>query len=270
MQSSNQWTPPSSSRRRYIGGGAQEATIELLHFQGDYFDPTSEPLRSQVLARLEPLGVAPDQCGIERLEQNGGMNKGMWIVHGMSRPGTLVLKLVETQRKHEGLPTDVENFTSVIQRRPNVVNDHALTFPIKIFHCVGPDDVRRHDLVVMRRAPGHGFDKVLAVKCHLGRVESLMKDMEALGRLIAQIHNVYGMQHGDLQPSNIFYEEAHDWFTLIDCGSMGPQPYACDDDLQHLIRGIALITPHMGKDFQADVKRCLETSYAQELGRLDN
>jgi len=237
--------------------------VENMAFDAESFDPTAEPLKSQVLARLESLGVDAG-CEVEVLPNAGGLNEGMWFIHGNSRQGTLVLKLVKTQRRHPMLPTDVENFMSIIQGRPTIINDHALSFPIKIFHCLGPGDDWSHDLIVMRKAPGQGFDATVAMKCALGQTESLLKDLDSLGTLLAQIHAVYGMQHGDLQPSNVFHDESNGWFSLVDCGSMGPNPYAHDDDVQHLIGGICLITPHMGEEFQAEVRQHLETSYANE------
>lgn len=235
-----------------------------LFWEGEVFDPTVQPLKSQVLAQLEVLGVSAS-CEIEELQNVGGCNEGMWRVYGESRQGTLVLKLVTTKRTHALLPTDVENMTAIIQRRPSIVNDHALTFPIKIFHCGGPGDDWSHDLIVMRKAPGQGLDATIAQKCAQGEVESLMQDLRSLGELLAQIHAVYGMQHGDLQPSNVFHDEPNGWFSLIDCGGMAPQPYADEDDVQHLVKGIALITSRMGEEFQADVKSNLEASYAQEI-----
>lgn len=253
---------PQSSKRSPLELDVLD--VENLQFEGSSCDPTVEPLRSRILTRLEPLGVVASSCQIEFLENGGGFNEGTWFLNGNSRQGTLVLKLVKTNRRHPMLPTDVENFKAIIQRHPNIINDHALSFAIKIFHCVGPGENWSHDLIVMRKAPGHGFNATVCTKCALGQVESLMKDMESLGCLLAQVHSVYGMQHGDLQPSNIFHDEANGWFTLVDCGGMGPNPYAHDDDLQHLIEGIALITQHMGEEFQGDVKRHLEASYSQE------
>lgn len=242
--------------------------IETIHFEGRCFDPTTEPLKMQLLSRLEGLGIVPSSCAIEVLRNAGGFNEGMWLLHSQSHLGTLVLKLVKTHRRHPMLPTDAENFISIIQRRPNIINDHAVTFPIKIFHCVGPGENWSHDLIVMRKAAGRGFDATVAQKCSLGQVDSLMQDLDSLGCFLAKIHTVYGMQHGDLQPSNVFYEEANGWFSVVDCGGMGPQPYANDDDLQHLIRGICLITPYMGEDFKAEVRRHLKTSYFREMDRL--
>jgi hypothetical protein len=258
----------SESTRRL--SGLKKSPLELdsfeistLRFESQLFDPKVEPLKSQVLERLQHLGVSPSDV-LEVLENAGGFNEGIWCLSGKSVQGTLVLKLVKRERRHPMLPTDVENLISIIQRRPTIINDHAVIFPIQIFHCVGPGDNWTHNLIVMRKAAGQGFDTTVARKCAHGQVASLMQDLESLGRLLAQIHAVYGMQHGDLQPSNVFHEEANGWFTLVDCGNMSPKPYVDDDDVQHLITGIGLITPHMGEDFQAEVRKNLETSYARE------
>jgi tRNA A-37 threonylcarbamoyl transferase component Bud32 len=235
-----------------------------LRFEEEVFDPCAEPLRSKVLALLESLGVHPS-CEIDVLCNLGGLNEGMWSLHGKSRQGALVLKLVQTQRRHPLLPSDVENILTIIERRPSIINEHALAFPIKILHCIGPGDNWSHDLIVMRRAPGHCLDTTLATKCALGQIDSIMQDLDQLGCLLAQIHSVYGMQHGDLQPSNVFHDEDNEWFTLIDCGGMGPNPYANDDDLHHLCEGIKLVTPNMSEEFQAEVKRHLEAGYRREM-----
>jgi hypothetical protein len=238
--------------------------VENLHFDTDVFDPTTEPLKSKVLSRLSSLGVERS-CEIESLENAGGFNEGMWLLQGTSRQGDLVLKLVKKERRHPMLPTDVENFMEIIKGRPTIINDHALSFPIKMFHCIGPGDDWSRDLIVMRRAPGRGLDTIIATKCALGQVESLMQDFDKLGCFLAQIHSVYGMQHGDLQPSNVFYDDSAGWFSLVDCGDMGPSPYAEDDDLQHLFAGIRLITPKMSEDFQKDAREHLEAGYVREM-----
>lgn len=238
--------------------------VENLHFHGDFFDPTKEPLKSQVLSRLASLGVDSD-CEIEVLNNAGGLNDGMWESEGSSRQGPLVLKLVKKERRHPMLPTDVENFMEIIQGRPTIINDHALSFPIKMFHCIGDDDDWSWDLIIMRKAPGRGFESVIATKCALGQIDSLMQDFVVLGSFLAKIHAVYGMQHGDLQPSNVYYDDTSGWFSLVDCGGMGPSPYADDDDLQHLRAGVRLITPTMSQDFQNDVSANLEAGYLREM-----
>merc|ERR1712125_59019 len=108
--------------------------VENFHFDSETFDPTQDPLKTQLLTRLSSLGVDVASCDIEVLANNGGFNDGMWLLHGQSRQGTLVLKLVRTARRHRMLPTDTENFISIIQARPSIINDHSLAFPIKIFH----------------------------------------------------------------------------------------------------------------------------------------
>lgn len=259
------------SPQRACNGTLQRSPLEIetfevenLHFDCDAFDPTIEPLKSKVLARLKSLGVE-QSCDIEVLNNAGGFNEGMWLLQGQSKQGPLVLKLVKKERRHPMLPTDVENFMEIIKGRPTIINDHALSFPIKMFHCIGLEDEWSWDLIVMRKAPGCGLEAIVATKCALDQVDSLMQDFDKLGAFLAQIHTVYGMQHGDLQPCNVFYDDAAGWFSLVDCGGMGPSPYADEDDLQHLRAGIRLITPHMGEDFHKDVRDNLEAGYLREI-----
>jgi len=230
-----------------------------LQYDTKEFDPAAYRCKVQLANKLGLSQNAMD----ERLTLNtGGMNNGMWTFCDASQ--TLMLKLVTSQRHHSMVPTEAENFLKLATEYPNLANDKDFTFPLKIFRCKGSAG-HTHDLIVMRKAAGECFADVIQRKWKSRRVPELMQDFEALGCFLAKIHNTHGLQHGDCQPSNIFYDEASKHFTMIDIADLAPRS-ACkmtESDVEHFCVGVRLLSRYHGDQLQSEGVPRFKAGYAK-------
>jgi tRNA A-37 threonylcarbamoyl transferase component Bud32 len=191
-------------------------------------DPSIPPLREKVYASL---GVG-EQASIQIMQGiAGGQNQGMWVLEDRQR--TWILKLVGGKRKHPAIPTEGDQFAKIVKEHPSIRSDSGLAFPIKVIRCREAFGGGHNDLIAMMRAPGQSLDEAISEKWHAGKKKELMQMFHSLGRFLAGIHKRYNMQHGDFQPSNIFYDEDTGSFTLIDVGGMERAEGLQDSDVQH-------------------------------------
>lgn len=234
----SQSAPPGpSSEQRRIPSPTGPLVEELQLDSIGWPDPSIKALREKVYAALgvrEPARIESMQGFI------GGQNQGMWVLVDGKR--TLILKLVEGKRKHRLMPTEAEQFMKLAEQHPAIRSDATLAFPIKVFLCRDANGNRHHDLIVMHKAPGRCLAEAIAQKARHKNLEpQLMQLFEALGRFLAGIHNRYNMQHGDLQPSNIFHDESTGYFTLIDVGGMDNTPVLLDSDVEHFAEALRML-----------------------------
>eukprot|EP00427_Karlodinium_veneficum_P031271 CAMPEP_0169192908 /NCGR_PEP_ID=MMETSP1016-20121227/5882_1 /TAXON_ID=342587 /ORGANISM="Karlodinium micrum, Strain CCMP2283" /LENGTH=355 /DNA_ID=CAMNT_0009269313 /DNA_START=9 /DNA_END=1076 /DNA_ORIENTATION=- len=168
------------------------------------------------------------------------------LLEKLGLPCGLVLKLVP--HHHEKRKTDREKYIELLKRCPRIVSDPSITVPIKIFQLSGPDGAKRKDLIVMRQASGMQITQHLYYKFHGGgeRIGELLNIFKCFGRFLRDIHQVYriggkSMQHGDCQPSNIFFDDNSGSFTLIDVADFGVGLYlgsGRDDDVERFIAAL--------------------------------
>mmetsp|Transcript_20688 Transcript_20688/g.32959 ORF Transcript_20688/g.32959 Transcript_20688/m.32959 type:complete len:910 (+) Transcript_20688:47-2776(+) len=229
-------------------------TMSELPMQTDAFDPSCPILKAHL---LQNLGMSRSAT-IESLQDNSGaFNDGVWIVSGGLSSG-LVLKLVphqQTTRK-----TDQEKYTSIQQQCPKILSEYSVAFPLKILQLIGPDGDRYKDLLVMRQAPGLQLTQHLYHKFNGGLITDLLNMFEEFGRFLKTMHQVYrvenrSMQHGDCQPSNVFYDEVSAGFTLIDVADFGFGPYLAqggEDDVEHFVEGLSSLQAWYGQSLIDD------------------
>ncbi|CAE7274429.1 unnamed protein product [Symbiodinium sp. CCMP2456] len=181
------------------------------------FDPSNPRLRAQLLAALG----APPQSTFEAMRGfHGGMNEGIWFVKGGGQ--TLVLKLVKFDRFAPHQLVEERMFTKLFQELPGITEDPNVAFPFKVLRLLGPNNVRKHDLIVMKKAPGKSLDYVISEKWRKGRKADLMKVFGKVGECLANFHRRYGgRQHNDAGTQNILWDEESQHVTLIDLGCMG-------------------------------------------------
>jgi len=232
--------------------------MEDLRYDTMEFDPVAHRCKLQLTSKL---GLSQN-ARVERLTQNaGGMNNGMWALCDASQ--ALMLKLVGSQRHHSMIPTEAESFLKLATEYPNLVNDRDFTFPLKIFRCSGRVG-HTHDLIVMRKAPGECFTDVINRKWKSRRVSELMQDFEALGSFLANVHNKHGLQHGDCQPSNIFYDEASGDFTMIDTADLAPSGCKmAEGDVDHFCNGVRLLSKYHGDQLHSEGALRIKAGYAK-------
>jgi len=227
------------------------------------FDPSEPSTRAQLLAQL---GVGP-RAAIEEMKGfRGGLNEGVWFVTDPTQQpaAELVLKLVRGNRIDRNLLTEAENLQKIAREHPGVASDPTLAFPSKVLAVLGPGGVKRHDLIVMRKARGERFAEVIARKWYSGQASQLMRVLEQLGVCLAEFHKRYGgMQHTDFQPSNIIYDEERDALVMIDVGGMGVQ--TMQGDKAHFAKSLRLLAETYGPALVNDGLRRFERGYARGL-----
>lgn len=249
--------PPSSNPdRRRLPAPTGPLAEELL--VNGRPDPSVAPFRQKVCAAL---GVSEPARIEGLLGCAGGQNQGMWVLQEARR--TLIIKLVDAKRKHRSLATEAEQFSKIAQQHPSICTDPSLAFPIKVFQCRDAAGARHHDLIVMHKAPGRCLAETIAAKWHARQVPQLLQLFEGLGRHLAGFHNQYQVQHGDFQPSNIFYDEATTRFTLIDCGGMETSQFQADGDVEHFGEALRMLSRGLqAQELVTDGSRHFKAGYS--------
>lgn len=233
--------------------------VEDLQYSSADFDPTAMKMKLQLAS---VLGLS-QTARIEALMGNaGGQNFGTWTFCDGSQ--SFILKAVRCQRHHAAIPTETENFLKLARDYPSLVHDEDLAFPVKIFRCRGPTGNNTHNLIAMRKAPGECFTNIINMKCYMRQIPQLMDTFEAAGRFVANLHNKYGLKHGDCQPSNIFLNEANGKFTMIDLSDLSPGGAAygpTETDVEHFCGGVRLLTRCHGEQIQSEALRRFKAGY---------
>jgi len=256
------WASPKSSGCGTPRGNTLE--IDDLYLEGNFFDPCQLPLKSQLLQkmRMQPNAlVEPMRGGI------GSCNAGMWILRDSSN--CYVLKLVRTNSGLMGppQPTESDKFAKLCRENPGIVKDPSLSFPCKIFHCLGQGGGKTHDLVVMRQVTGVRGSEFIMQKLHTKQVQDLMRILEQFGAFLADFHARYnGMQHGDLTPANVFFDQARGRFTLVDVADLAPRNPVIQSDTERFTGSLKLLSHFYGPDLFMQGKAQFEAGYARRTG----
>lgn len=215
------------------------------------------PLREKLFAAV----AAGPTARIERMAGfSGGQNKGMWMIHDVSR--TLVIKMVAAQRRHGALPTEAEQLIGLLNQHPSIRSDPTLAFPIRVLLCRDGQGGRQHDLIVMAKAAGKCLSEVIAVMTQRRQVAQLLQIFESLGRVLAGIHNRYEMNHGDFQPNNVFYDQGTGHFTLVDLGGMALDKPGAESDVEHFGESLRILARGLQTEFFNDAYRHFQSGYA--------
>jgi len=230
-----------------------------LRIDAGSFDPTESPLRLQILSRLGFTSSAT----LEKMTGfSGGLNQGIWFVSG-SRSGSyeeLVLKLVRCSRIAPNVPTEAENLQKLRVEHPKLVKESLVAFPVKILSVADANGCKCNDLIVMRKVSGERLAELFCRKYYEKQEEHLFQICEEIGRLLADFHRRYdNMQHGDFQPSNVFYDEASDTIAFIDIGGMGIP--TVDDDVSHFRQAMNLLANAYGPTLHANCIEAFDRGY---------
>mmetsp|Transcript_7874 Transcript_7874/g.18395 ORF Transcript_7874/g.18395 Transcript_7874/m.18395 type:complete len:934 (-) Transcript_7874:162-2963(-) len=244
---------------------ARPAQIEAdeLQLGTSAFDPKIPSLHAQLTAKLK----VSKNSSIEELKGfKGGLNQGVWILTDPSSSvPDHVLKLVRCHRIAATVKTEAENFQEITKNHPSIMHDPAVAMPVKIFGCFAADGQKKHDLIVMHKAPGLRFAEIIAQKYYGKQLPQLMVLFERLGASLREYHNHYSnVQHGDFQPSNVFCDEESGRVVLIDCGGMGVP--TMETDVEHFQKSMRLLSDAYGHNLLHDGLRHFEAGY-QSRGR---
>lgn len=211
----------------------------------DVFDFSLSTTRSQILAHL---GCSCD-ASIQEMANPGGCSQGIWLLNDVDQK--LILKLTSSKRKLPHIPTDAEKCVTLASKHPNIGSDHSLSFPVMVFRCCEPSGDELHDLHVMRHARGLRIADVVAHYCRANhsKLDNLVEIFRNFGAFLAKFHEAYQMQHGDCHPSNVFYDESCNLFTLIDVAGISVSPYTTDDDdFTYFNRALMMLSQYYGSE----------------------
>jgi len=235
---------------------AQALEVVELHMAFDRFNPASPLVRQQLLGKL---GL-PTNAAINEMQGfKGGLNEGIWFI-SMSGAMDLVLKLVRCNRIANNVLTEAENFTKIARQHSSMYTDPVVAFPLKIFSCLDRAGNKRNDLIVMPKVRGERLAEWIARKFYNKQVPLMMQVFERVGGKLAEFHSRYGnAQHGDFQPSNIFYDEERGDIRFIDIGGMDVP--TTETDVQHFVRSLELLAETYGKQLVHQGRRSFEQGY---------
>jgi len=224
-----------------------QMTVEDMWIDLDEFDITCRDLRLQLLTKLG----FKEHGDLEALrDSTGACKNGVWHLSTIDSPG-LVLKLVETCENQSVSIMDVERFAKIQARFPEIVKELAFAFPVKILQLRGPLGNRLKDLIVMRRAPGESLELIIHRKAQAGEIAAIFDILRQFGTFLRTVHQVYnGMQHGNCQPSKVFYDEKCKNFTLIDVVDLGFGP----NDVDEFAAALNTLSGNYGSELAAAVK----------------
>ncbi|CAK8996625.1 Hypothetical protein SCF082_LOCUS4871 [Durusdinium trenchii] len=112
----------------------------------------------------------------------------------------------------------------------------------------------------MKKCPGERLCEFVAHKFYANQMSQLTHALELVGQSLSQFHFRYGHeQHGDFQPSNIYYEESTDTVTFIDVGGMGVPTLGGDVD--HFHQCIRAMTSSYQANLFVELLRAFDKGY---------
>lgn len=226
-----------------------------LQLGAESFHPQRAAVRSQLLAKL---GLPANSAITEMQGFRGGLNEGVWFIK--SGVEDFVLKLVRCNRIAQNVLTEAENLMRISREHPQTMHDPCVAFPFKIFSCLGMGGAKKNDLIVMRKVRGERLAEWIARKWYGKQTPQLLQVFEAIGARLAEFHARYGnAQHGDFQPSNIFYDEDHDEIFFIDVGGMGVP--TMETDAEHFKKSLVLLADTYGQQLAVDGCHRFELGY---------
>jgi hypothetical protein len=282
--------PPATINRRIAGGAASAATalgnqltpsalvatgitasvlekpeleVGELDIGSGPFDPTSPSVSSQLTSAL---GYAENSVIEEMTGFRGGLNEGVWFLSDSSHARDLVLKLVKCNRISATILTEAENFVKISSEFPRMSQDPAVAFPVRIFKCLGaaPERPHRHDLIVMWKVRGERMAELIAHKWYQKQFDQLWEIFDHLGQALSSYHKRYNEnQHGDFQPSNVFYDEDAGDIALIDIGGMGVP--TATTDIEHFNKSLKLLADVYGGQLLSEGFKSFEAGYARGI-----
>lgn len=255
-QQSQQSPWPASARRAAPPLRGSMFELDELQYEGS-FDLSQQALKTQLLQKMR---MQPSQALLEPMRGGiGSCNAGMWILRDSSQ--CLVLKLVPCRLLGPNHCSESDKFAKLARENPRIVQDPSLSFPSKLFHCVS-NGTKTHDLVVMSQCPGKVISEFIMQKLHSKQVQDLMRVLEQFGAFLADFHARYnGMQHGDLTPANIFYDQLTGRFTLVDVADLAPRNPVIQSDTERFASSLKLLSHFFGPELFMQGKAQFEAGY---------
>merc|ERR1712048_872880 len=166
-----------------------------------------------------------------------------------------------SQAVFPGVPTEAENLIKISREHPSLAHDMSVAFPRQIVCVLGSRQNHRYDVIVMEKASGRGLGQVIQEKWRTGRVPELLAILEKVGKCLGEFHQHYdGKQHGDLTPTNVFYDEASGRVTLIDLGGMGSSSF--ENDVSYFSKSLSLSARLIDRQLESQGIQYFKQGYA--------
>jgi tRNA A-37 threonylcarbamoyl transferase component Bud32 len=234
----------SSENRRTASHGPFLCSLgsQRMMFAGQKVD-----LRTFHRDIFDLLGVSSHLTLTKMTGFSGGQNDGVWfITEPSTQARAYCLKVVKSGRIFDGVTSERENYIALLSRFPGLLYDAHLTFPQKIL--VLP----QNDVFVMPVARGDRMAEVVSRIVSSGSPSTLRDVFRAVGRRLKLFHADYGgINHGDLQTSNIFIDMCQTsaiYVTFIDLGGMGAN--LGKSDVTYFLESIGLLGKTYGTEFE--------------------
>ncbi|CAJ1373075.1 unnamed protein product [Effrenium voratum] len=246
-------TPKANTPKATSAAAAEIVSRLCGELRCGRFDPQLPEVRQQLLAQLQ---LRPNSRIQEMGGFAGGLNQGIWIVTSGNQK--LVLKQVRCQRIASNILTEAENFVRIVKDHPEISRDPLIAFPVKLLSCIGPEG-KFSDVICMKKSPGERLCEFVAAKFYAKQMVLLQRALQQVGQALARFHQRYEEQHGDFQPSNIYYQEKTGVVTFIDVGGMGVPTMG--NDVDHFHQCMRAMTVSYNANLYVDLLRAFDKGY---------
>ena len=232
-------TPPSGTLDK---PSAQVGFLSVVHVDGQ-----SKDLEGYAARILTSLNLTFDHTVSRMRGLTGGQNDGIYFISGPpNNARKLCLKVVRTDRLFPSVQTERERYMELLRNHPSsLVADKHITFPYRILQLQSKQSTLC-DVIVMNCARGERMAELLGRLVSAVDWSALSSVFERVGTQLKNFHTRYkGMQHGDLQVSNIYVDKES--VVFIDVGGMSHS----GDDVDYFLKSISILAKTYGIQFQS-------------------
>ena len=215
--------------------------VSIVHVQDK-----SRDLQVYTAQILSTLNLTFDYALVKMKGLTGGQNEGIYFITSPGQGGRYYcLKVVKSGRVFPSVPTERERYLELMtEYSPEIFQDKRISFPIRILQFV-LGTIPMYDVIVMECAKGERMAELVGKLVSSADMSSLALVFEQVGIELKHLHARYrGMQHGDLQVSNIYVDKGS--IVFIDVGGMSRQ----GDDVEYFVKSIHMLAKTYGSEFE--------------------
>ena len=215
--------------------------LPIIHVEGHSID-----LQANSARILSSLNLTFDHTLSRMGGLTGGQNEGIYFISGPpSNHRKLCLKVVRANRLFPSIPTERERYIELLRSHSTqLITDKHITFPRHIMQLVS-NQSPLCDVIVMNCAKGERMAELLGRLVSGSDWSSMSSVFERVGKQLKSFHCRYtGMQHGDMQVSNIYVDQES--VIFIDVGGMSPT----GNDVDYFLKSITILAKTYGTEFQ--------------------
>jgi len=225
--------------------------LSVLHVDGN-----SRDLETHAARILGALNLTFDHTVSKMKGLTGGQNEGIYFILGPpNKQRKLCLKAVRTSRLFPTVPTERERYIELLESHSwMLLEDKQVTFPRKILQLIS-NQSPLCDVVVMECARGERMAELVGRLVSHGDWSGVSALFERVGTQLKKFHLRFnGMQHGDLQVSNIFVDTS---IVFIDIGGMT----TTGNDVEYFLKSITILAKTYGSEFERIASSSFKRGY---------